>query len=74
MKAPTICFHSEKDELVRQKALKDLKRNPSFDIHVLKDSGHYYLPEPSLNEMKEEFIKSIEFMRNLANNKEKQPE
>ena len=74
VKVPTICFHSEKDELVRQKALKDLKRNPSFDIHVLKDSGHYYLPEPSLNEMKKEFIKSIEYMRNLANNKEKQPE
>lgn len=56
VKTECICFHSGKDELVRKKALDDLRRNPSFEIHVQKDAGHYYLPEADLKEAKERFV------------------
>lgn len=50
-----ICFHSGRDELVRQKALKDLKRNPYFEIHVQEKSGHYYLLDKDTKEMQDCF-------------------
>lgn len=47
---PCFCFHSGKDELVRKKALEDLRKNPKLDIHVQKNAGHYYLPPDELKE------------------------
>ena len=41
IKTPCICFHCLKDELVRNKALKDLKKNK--DYKIVKKEGHKYV-------------------------------
>lgn len=59
IKTPCICFHSFKDELVRNKALNDLKKNKDFEIHVLKNSGHYYLNNEEKEEVKNRFSQML---------------
>lgn len=56
IKTPCICFHSGKDELVQQRTLKYLKKNPSLEIHVQKNAGHYYLNKEDTKEVIDRFI------------------
>ena len=59
IKTPCICFHCLKDELVRNKALNDLKKNKDFEIHVLNNSGHYYLVDEEKEELKNRFSQML---------------
>lgn len=59
IKVKTICFHSGKDELVRKRALKDLRKNQGFEIHIQKNAGHYYLDEKDTKEMEEVFCETL---------------
>ena len=52
---PCVCVHSKKDELVRQSTLKILKKNPSFEIMVSENSGHYYFPKEDLDPILDRF-------------------
>ncbi len=60
IKIPCICFHSGKDELVQQRTLKYLKKNPSLEIHVQEKAGHYYLNEKDTAEATSRFSSWIE--------------
>ena len=55
-----ICYHSEKDELVRKSSLKVLKKGPQLDVEVLPGAGHYYLPEDCLSKVLTEFDHRID--------------
>lgn len=56
---PCICFHSGKDELVQQRTLKYLRKNPSLEIHIQEKAGHYYLNSSDTYEVTERFKNMI---------------
>lgn len=61
---PTVVVHSENDEIVSKKALEYLKGKKNIRIVVVKNAGHYYVPEEARKQISgilNQFIREITF-------------
>ena len=57
---PALAFHSQRDELVSNRALKDLRDHPCVTVSVLPESGHFRYAGNDLQVLKAELKKQIE--------------
>lgn len=56
---PAQAFHSQKDELVSNRALKDLQGHPYIAVTLLPDSGHFGYEGADLKLLQDELKKQI---------------
>lgn len=59
LSVPAPAFHSQKDELVSNRALKDLRGHPFVAVIELPESGHFAYAESDLQILKTELEKQI---------------
>ena len=56
---PTLAFHSQKDELVSNRAVKDLRGHPYITVSKLPESGHFGYEVQDLRLLQAELEKQI---------------
>lgn len=59
LSVPVVAFHSNRDELVSDRALKDLRRNRCIAVSMLPGSGHFCYEAQDLRRMQSELEKQI---------------
>lgn len=60
LSVPALAFHSRKDELVSNRAIKDLRGHPYIAVSVLPESGHFGYEEQDLQLLQTELKKQID--------------
>ena len=63
VKVPALAFHSPKDELVSNRALRDLQGHSHITVTLLPSSGHFSYEKADLQLLQTELAKQIAKMR-----------